>query len=299
MPSFSATKDYYAVLEIASSASQAEIKKAWRRLSLLHHPDKNRRSVEEAKVRFQHLTEANDVLSEPSLHSQWRAARACFLSAQRLPGKASSKVSKPAAAAAAKKEKSKPFSFAGRGKEWKEDARPFSTKPAPKPAASKPFPFSSYSSTTNSSGFFSSGYKPFASFARPSPTATAFSNTSQPQPPPPKPSFSSAFKAPTPPSSTNTNINTEPPSPTYTTAKTKQSAARATEAAADAEIAALEAKLAAAKAKKEAATKERGAAEAAMKESEVRRKMREAEKKGFAGGSRKEEARKGEKEKKG
>jgi molecular chaperone DnaJ len=34
-------KDYYGILEIASSASKQEIKAAYRRLAKMYHPDKN------------------------------------------------------------------------------------------------------------------------------------------------------------------------------------------------------------------------------------------------------------------
>ncbi|MDH4106271.1 MAG: DnaJ domain-containing protein, partial [Gammaproteobacteria bacterium] len=34
-------RDYYQVLELTRSASEAEIKKAYRRLAMKHHPDRN------------------------------------------------------------------------------------------------------------------------------------------------------------------------------------------------------------------------------------------------------------------
>jgi DnaJ-class molecular chaperone len=34
-------KDYYIIFEISKTSTTAEIKKAYRRLTLIHHPDKN------------------------------------------------------------------------------------------------------------------------------------------------------------------------------------------------------------------------------------------------------------------
>lgn len=57
-------KDYYDVLGVARTASDAEIKKAFRKLAHLHHPDvaKNKKTAEE---KFKELNEANEVLSDP------------------------------------------------------------------------------------------------------------------------------------------------------------------------------------------------------------------------------------------
>ncbi|GAB1518568.1 hypothetical protein RhiTH_001630 [Rhizoctonia solani] len=56
----SKTKDYYKILNVARDCSDAEIKKAYRRESLIHHPDKG---GDEEK--FKILTEAYTVLSDP------------------------------------------------------------------------------------------------------------------------------------------------------------------------------------------------------------------------------------------
>ncbi|XP_015792958.1 dnaJ homolog subfamily B member 6 [Tetranychus urticae] len=56
--------DYYKILEVQRSASAVEIKKAYRRLALKWHPDKNPDKKEEAKRKFQEISEAYEVLSD-------------------------------------------------------------------------------------------------------------------------------------------------------------------------------------------------------------------------------------------
>ncbi|CAG5129784.1 unnamed protein product [Candidula unifasciata] len=55
---------YYEVLGIEKSATDQEIRKAYRRLALKWHPDKNPENKEEAKRKFQEISEAYDVLSD-------------------------------------------------------------------------------------------------------------------------------------------------------------------------------------------------------------------------------------------
>ena len=56
--------DYYKVLGLTKSASEADIKKAYRKLARKLHPDLNP-DDKEANVKFQQLNEANTVLSNP------------------------------------------------------------------------------------------------------------------------------------------------------------------------------------------------------------------------------------------
>ena len=57
--------DYYKILELDKSASEADIKKAYRRLARKYHPDVNPND-ETAKKKFQQINEANEVLSDPA-----------------------------------------------------------------------------------------------------------------------------------------------------------------------------------------------------------------------------------------
>ena len=55
---------YYEILQIPKSSSDIEIKKAYRKLAMKWHPDKNPDNVEEAAKIFQEIGEAYDVLCD-------------------------------------------------------------------------------------------------------------------------------------------------------------------------------------------------------------------------------------------
>ncbi len=55
-------KDYYQILGVTKSASADEIKKAYRKLALQFHPDKNK--TKEADAKFKEVTKAYEVLSD-------------------------------------------------------------------------------------------------------------------------------------------------------------------------------------------------------------------------------------------
>ncbi len=73
-------KDYYQTLGVARDASQAEIKRAYRRLARKYHPDVSKEP--NAEARFKEVNEANEVLHDPekraaydALGNNWRAGQ--------------------------------------------------------------------------------------------------------------------------------------------------------------------------------------------------------------------------------
>ena len=71
-------KDYYKILGVPRTASEDEIKRAYRKLARQYHPDKNKAKGSEDK--FKEANEANEVLSDPkkrqaydSLGANWKA----------------------------------------------------------------------------------------------------------------------------------------------------------------------------------------------------------------------------------
>jgi curved DNA-binding protein CbpA len=60
-------EDYYAVLGVARDAEPEAIKKAYRKLALQWHPDRNRdKDVAAAEAKFKRISEAYEVLSDPA-----------------------------------------------------------------------------------------------------------------------------------------------------------------------------------------------------------------------------------------
>jgi molecular chaperone DnaJ len=59
-----AKRDYYETLGISPNASSEEIKKAYRRLAVKYHPDKNRDNSKEAEEKFKEVAEAYKILSD-------------------------------------------------------------------------------------------------------------------------------------------------------------------------------------------------------------------------------------------
>ncbi|XP_055619138.1 dnaJ homolog subfamily B member 6 isoform X1 [Toxorhynchites rutilus septentrionalis] len=56
--------DYYKVLDVSRTSTDAEIKKAYKKLALRWHPDKNPDNPEESNRRFKEISEAYEVLSD-------------------------------------------------------------------------------------------------------------------------------------------------------------------------------------------------------------------------------------------
>ena len=63
-------KDYYQTLRAPRTATQAEIKKAFRKLAREHHPDK-KPGDKVAEQRFKDINEANEVLSDPDKRAKY------------------------------------------------------------------------------------------------------------------------------------------------------------------------------------------------------------------------------------
>ncbi|MEF8983081.1 MAG: DnaJ domain-containing protein, partial [Bacteroidales bacterium] len=63
-------KDYYEILGVSRDASQEEIKKAYRKMAIKHHPDKNP-GDKEAERKFKEAAEAYEVLGNPDKRKKY------------------------------------------------------------------------------------------------------------------------------------------------------------------------------------------------------------------------------------
>ncbi|MDX6757922.1 molecular chaperone DnaJ [Streptomyces sp. F8] len=70
-------KDYYKVLGVPKDATEAEIKKAYRKLAREFHPDANKGDAA-AEERFKEISEANDILGDAKKRKEYDEARALF-----------------------------------------------------------------------------------------------------------------------------------------------------------------------------------------------------------------------------
>jgi curved DNA-binding protein len=64
-------KDYYGVLGVPRNASDGEIKKAYRKLAMQYHPDRNPGKEEWANEKFKEINEAYAVLGNPQKRKQY------------------------------------------------------------------------------------------------------------------------------------------------------------------------------------------------------------------------------------
>ncbi|EED92081.1 predicted protein, partial [Thalassiosira pseudonana CCMP1335] len=55
---------HYDVLQISQDATLTDVKKAYRKLAVQTHPDRNLDNVEEATIRFREVSEAYEILSD-------------------------------------------------------------------------------------------------------------------------------------------------------------------------------------------------------------------------------------------
>lgn len=78
-------KDYYQILGVPRTATQDEIKKAYRKLARQHHPDNNP-GDKQAEARFKDLNEANEVLSDPEKRQKYDRLGAQWQQYERMGG---------------------------------------------------------------------------------------------------------------------------------------------------------------------------------------------------------------------
>lgn len=64
-------KDYYGILGVGRNATEDEIKKAYRKLAMKYHPDRNPGKEKEANEKFKQINEAYEVLGDPEKRKQY------------------------------------------------------------------------------------------------------------------------------------------------------------------------------------------------------------------------------------
>lgn len=65
-----AKRDYYEVLGVSKNASDDEIKKAYKKMAIKYHPDRNP-DDKEAEAKFKEAAEAYDVLRDPQKRARY------------------------------------------------------------------------------------------------------------------------------------------------------------------------------------------------------------------------------------
>ncbi|KAI1386341.1 uncharacterized protein F4822DRAFT_431212 [Hypoxylon trugodes] len=78
MPRWDKTRDYYADLELPSTASVEDAKKQFRKLALRWHPDRNPGRESEVNSKFQTIQSAHEILSDPTQKREYDEARKAY-----------------------------------------------------------------------------------------------------------------------------------------------------------------------------------------------------------------------------
>jgi curved DNA-binding protein len=78
-------KDYYKILGVDRSASEKDIKRAYRKLAVQHHPDKNPGDAR-AEERFKEINEAYEVLGDPSKRAKYDQLGSSYQAWERMGG---------------------------------------------------------------------------------------------------------------------------------------------------------------------------------------------------------------------
>ena len=66
-----AKEDFYKLLGVDKNASEAEIKKSYRKMAMKYHPDRNKEKPETAEKKFKQIKEAYEILSDPQKRSAY------------------------------------------------------------------------------------------------------------------------------------------------------------------------------------------------------------------------------------
>ena len=80
-------KDYYKILGVPKTATEKEIKAAFRKLARKHHPDLNKGEAK-SEARFKEINEANEVLSDPEKRRRYDEVGENWASFRRPPAAA-------------------------------------------------------------------------------------------------------------------------------------------------------------------------------------------------------------------
>lgn len=66
-----AKEDFYKLLDVGKNASEAEIKKSYRKMAMKYHPDRNKEKPEAAEKKFKQIKEAYEILSDAQKRSAY------------------------------------------------------------------------------------------------------------------------------------------------------------------------------------------------------------------------------------